>query len=102
MRRQPQARQTRAKARIEAFYKLERATKPTRSKSQLTLVDDASLKNRRRLGTMVLKCVGVSLSFQSNNNKGQGNIIVDDFTYDFNSGDRIGIVGKNGVGKSTF
>jgi len=102
MRRQPQARQTKAKARIEAFYKLEKATKPTRSKSQLTLVDDASLKNRRRLGTTVLKCVGVSLSFQSNNNKGQGNIIVDDFTYDFNSGDRIGIVGKNGVGKSTF
>jgi len=105
MRRQPQARQTKAKARIEAFYKLEKATKPTRSKSQLTLVDDASLNSRRRLGNTVLKCVGVSLSFQSNNKKGQeqqGSIIVDDFTYDFNSGDRIGIVGKNGVGKSTF
>jgi len=91
MRRQPQARQTKQKARIEAFYKLEKSTKPRVKDPTLELAEDG----QRRLGGNILKMRNVSLSF------GQRNIL-DDFSYDFNKGDRIGIVGRNGVGKSTF
>ena len=92
MRRQPQARQTKAKARIDAFYKLEKATKPRAVDPSLTV---ETANGQRRLGNNVLKCKGVSLAFGDR-------IILDDFTYDFNSGDKIGVVGANGIGKSTF
>ncbi|KAL7472265.1 hypothetical protein ACHAXS_012591 [Conticribra weissflogii] len=91
MRRQPQARETKQKARIEAFYKLEKSTKPRVKDPTLELAEDG----QRRLGGNILKMRNVSLSF--GNRK-----ILDDFSYDFNKGDRIGIVGRNGVGKSTF
>eukprot|EP00804_Cyclotella_cryptica_P004918 CCRYP_004972-RB/>CCRYP_004972-RB protein AED:0.09 eAED:0.09 QI:150/1/1/1/0.87/0.77/9/651/747 len=90
MRRQPQARQTKQKARIDAFYKLEQSTKPRVKDPALELSE-----GQRRLGGNILKLRNVSLSFGENK-------ILDDFSYDFNKGDRIGIVGRNGVGKSTF
>ncbi|KAL9186085.1 hypothetical protein ACHAXT_005323, partial [Thalassiosira profunda] len=91
MRRQPQGRQTKQKARIEAFYKLEKSTKPRVKDPTLELAEDG----QRRLGGNILKLRDVSLSFGSNK-------MLSDFSYDFNKGDRIGIVGRNGVGKSTF
>lgn len=84
MRRQPQARETKQKARIEAFYKLEKATKPR--------VGDVSLKleaENRRLGNNVLKLKDVSLKFGNR-------VMLDNFSYDFNRGDKIGVVGGNG------
>eukprot|EP01082_Thalassiosira_pseudonana_P001780 g671.t1 g671 contig10:503412-506258(-) len=91
MRRQPQARETKQKARIDAFYKLEKSTKPRVTDPSLELTD-----GQRRLGGNILKLRNVSLSF------GENKKMLDDFSYDFNKGDRIGIVGRNGVGKSTF
>ncbi|KAL3810220.1 hypothetical protein ACHAXA_006360 [Cyclostephanos tholiformis] len=91
MRRQPQARQTKQKARIDAFYKLEKSTKPRVRDPSLDLGEEG----QRRLGGNILKLRDVSLSFGDKK-------ILSDFSYDFNKGDRIGIVGRNGVGKSTF
>ncbi|KAL3797321.1 hypothetical protein ACHAWO_005480 [Cyclotella atomus] len=90
MRRQPQARETKQKARMDAFYKLEKSTKPRVKDPTLELND-----GQRRLGGNILKLRNVSLSFGQNK-------MLHDFSYDFNKGDRIGIVGRNGVGKSTF
>jgi len=56
---------------------------------------ELSEEGQRRLGGNILKLRDVSLSFGDNK-------MLSDFSYDFNKGDRIGIVGRNGVGKSTF
>lgn len=90
MRKQPSGRQSKSKARQEAFYKLEKMAKPKRVDPKLTLTNDD-----RRLGNSVLKMENVSLSFGDR-------VMLDDFSYNFNAGDTIGIVGGNGVGKSTF
>ncbi|KAL7543205.1 hypothetical protein ACHAXR_012498 [Thalassiosira sp. AJA248-18] len=91
MRKQPQARQTKQKARQDAFYKLEASTKPRVKDPKLEMAEDG----QRRLGGNILKLRDVNLSFGSNK-------MLSDFSYDFNKGDRIGIVGRNGVGKTTF
>lgn len=90
MRKQPSGRQSKSKARQEAYYKLEKMTKPKRTTAKLVLENDD-----RRLGTNILKMENVSLKFGER-------VMLDDFSYDFNAGDTIGIVGGNGVGKSTF
>jgi len=92
MRRQPQARQTKSKARIEAFYKLEQATKPRPRDASLTIQADGT---ERRLGGKILTLRDVSLKFGDR-------VMLDHFSYDFCSGDRICLVGSNGVGKTTF
>jgi ATP-binding cassette subfamily F protein uup len=51
---------------------------------------------QRRLGNNVLKMNNVSLQF------GDNKVILDDFSYNFNKGDKLGVVGANGIGKSTF
>ena len=90
MRKQPSGRQSKSKARQEAFYKLENMVKPQRVDPSLTLTNDD-----RRLGGNILKMENVSLKFGDR-------VMLEDFSYDFNAGDTIGIVGANGVGKSTF
>ncbi|WP_028298226.1 ABC-F family ATP-binding cassette domain-containing protein [Olivibacter sitiensis] len=90
MRRQPQARGTKSKARIDAFYDLEDKTKNTGSKEQVEL----SMKVSRQ-GNKILEIDHVSKSF---GNKP----IIEDFSYVFKKGDRIGLAGRNGTGKSTF
>jgi ATP-binding cassette subfamily F protein uup len=90
MRKQPSGRQSKSKARQEAFYKLEKMAKPKRVDPTLTLNNDD-----RRLGGNILKMSNVSLKFGDR-------VMLDDFSYNFNAGDTIGIVGANGVGKSTF
>jgi len=90
MRRMPQARTTKSKTRIDAFFDLqEKANKRTDSGNIELQVGET------RIGGKVLEMNNVSKSF--------GNFIaVDDFTYTFKKGERIGICGKNGVGKTTF
>ena len=92
MRRQPQARETKQKARQDAFYKLEKATKPRAVDPKL----DMDKGGQRRLGNNILKLKNVSLKF------GDQKVILDDFSYNFNKGDKLGVVGANGIGKSTF
>lgn len=90
MRRQPKARGTKAKYRVEAFYDLkERASQELR-KDRLEL----DIKESRQ-GGKVLEVEHVHMQY--------GDLtIIDDFSHVFKKVDRIGVVGKNGVGKSTF
>lgn len=90
MRRQPKARGTKAKYRVEAFHELEKTATKDLSKQAMELKINSS-----RQGRKILELEHISKSF--------GDLkIMDDFTYTFKRQDRIGIVGKNGVGKSTF
>ena len=86
MRRMPQARGTKAQARIDAFYELE-AKAHTRfddSRPQLTVKTE-------RIGGKILELYNVCYRD-----------LIDDYSYVFKKGEKIGIVGPNGVGKSTF
>lgn len=90
MRRMPQARATKAKYRINAFYDIkERASQ--RISSENIKIDTATA----RLGTKIINCKNVSHSYNSF-------ITLDNFTYNFTRGEKIGLVGPNGVGKTTF
>jgi len=90
MRRQPKARTTKSKSRIDAFYQTEKKAKSGKVKQEVKLEVDMS-----RIGGQVLELKKVSKSFDDL-------VILKDFEYSFNKGERIGIIGKNGVGKSTF
>lgn len=90
MRRQPQARGTKSKSRIDAYYDLEEKTQNRNTKESVQL----SVKISRQ-GGKILEVDNLSKSFN-------GALILDDFTYVFKKGDRIGLAGKNGTGKSTF
>ena len=90
MRRMPQARGTKAQARIDAFYELEEKahTRFDESRPQLTVKTE-------RIGGKILEMYNVTKRYD-------GVAMVDDFSYVFKKGEKIGIVGPNGVGKSTF
>ncbi|MEI7961906.1 MAG: ATP-binding cassette domain-containing protein, partial [archaeon] len=90
VRRQPQGRQGKAVARVDAYYE----TKQQLGKKQLEENVELS-SNFTRMGTKVLRFINVSKAF--GNKK-----ILNKFTYDFIKGEKIGIIGPNGVGKSTF
>ena len=90
MRRQPKARTTKSKSRIEAFYETEKTTKMDTKKQELEL--DFGMK---RLGKKILELRNINKKF---GNK----IILDNFNYQFQRGEKVGIIGKNGVGKSTL
>ncbi|MBM3401340.1 MAG: ABC-F family ATP-binding cassette domain-containing protein [Bacteroidetes bacterium] len=90
MRRQPKARTTKSKARIDSFYDLEEKTKNRNIKSSLEL----SVKVSRQ-GNKILELENISKSFNTK-------LIILDFSYTFKRGDRIGLAGKNGTGKSTL
>lgn len=90
MRRQPKARGTKSKARIDAFYDLENKTKNSNNKGQVEL----SIKVARQ-GNKILEIENVHKSFGEK-------VIINGFSYTFKKGDRIGLAGKNGTGKSTF
>lgn len=90
MRRQPQARATKAKYRIDAFYELEKKAKQQRNEGNVNLKVKASY-----IGTKIFEASHVSKSF--------GELkIVEDFNYVFARYEKMGIVGNNGTGKSTF
>lgn len=90
MRSTPQARTGKAKARIDAFYDLKEKAKMRRDNNELQFGSDM-----QRLGGKILEMDRVSKSYGNN-------IILRDFDYIFKKGERIGIIGKNGIGKSTF
>jgi ATP-binding cassette subfamily F protein uup len=90
MRRQPQARGTKSKARIDAFYDLEDKTKNGGPKEKVEL----SVKTARQ-GNKVMEIDHLTKGFNDQN-------LIEDFSYTFKKGDRIGLGGKNGTGKSTF
>jgi ABC transport system ATP-binding/permease protein len=90
MRKQPRARGTKAKYRIEAFYELKDVASQNLKRDKLEL----DLKEARQ-GGKILELHNVSKSYGEKK-------MVDKFSYVFKKKDRIGIVGKNGIGKSTF
>ena len=90
MRKQPKARTTKSKSRIEDFKEIKQKASKRRTdyKVQLEL-------NMERLGNKILELHKISKSFKEN-------IILYKFNYVFQKGERIGIIGKNGTGKSSF
>ena len=90
MRRMPKARATKAKYRIEAFHK----TKETASQKIIDNKLDIDIKGSR-LGKKILEIEKISKSFGDLN-------LIKEFSYKFTRGEKIGIIGKNGAGKSTF
>jgi ATP-binding cassette subfamily F protein uup len=90
MRSTPQARTGKAKARIDAFYDLQEKAKMRRDNNELQFGSDM-----QRLGGKILEMDRVSKSYGNTT-------ILKDFDYIFKRGERIGIIGKNGIGKSTF
>lgn len=90
MRRQPKARTTKSKSRIDSFYELEEKTKGRNIKSSLELSVNVS-----RQGNKILELDHVCKSFNDKS-------IIKDFSYTFKKSDRIGVAGKNGTGKSTL
>jgi ATP-binding cassette subfamily F protein uup len=90
MRRQPKARTTKSKSRIDSFYDLSEKTKNGPSKNSVELNVKIATQ-----GNKIIELHHVGKSFDDKN-------IIHDFSYVFKKGDRIGVAGKNGMGKSTF
>ena len=90
LRRQPKARGTKQKARVDAFDGIKEAATKKIDNSKLELKVLST-----RLGTKILEFHNVTKSFDDN-------IMLDKFSYNFKRHEKIGIVGKNGVGKTTF
>lgn len=90
MRRMPQARGTKSNARINAFYDLEEISKKKADNQSVTLQMKMS-----RQGGKIIELEHIAKSFN-------GQAIINDFSYTFKKGDRIGLAGKNGTGKSTL
>ncbi len=90
MNRMPQARGTKAKYRVDAFDDLKKRAHSGIQEQSINL----DIKSAR-LGKKIIECFNVSKAF--------GDLkILDDFNYKFAQGEKVGIIGKNGTGKSTF
>jgi ATP-binding cassette subfamily F protein uup len=85
MRRQPA--RTKSKSRQEDFYEIKDKAQSRRKENKV------ELEIMERMGSKIIEL---------QNLKVQGHVIMDNFSYDFQPGERIGIIGKNGTGKSTF
>lgn len=90
MRKQPRARGTKAKYRVEAFYEIQEKASVNLKKDRL----DLDIQERRQ-GGKILELHHINKSYGSRK-------MVENFSYVFKKKDRIGVVGKNGIGKSTF
>ncbi|MBP7808416.1 MAG: ATP-binding cassette domain-containing protein [Bacteroidia bacterium] len=90
VRKMPKARTVKSKSRVDAFSDIEIRAKQKRIDKQVEL----SVK-MERLGSKILELIKISKSFGSKK-------ILEPFSYTFKKGEKIGIIGKNGVGKSTF
>ena len=90
MRKQPKARTTKSKSRQDNFYEVEKKAKMKIEDQQVELQ-----MKMNRLGGKIIELKKINKSYSEK-------IILKGFDYTFKKGDRIGVVGKNGVGKSTF
>lgn len=90
MRRQPKARTTKSKSRQDDFYVIKEKAHSRRKEHQIELEI-----NMERMGSKVVELHNVSKKFKDKT-------ILENFNYNFKKGERIGIIGKNGTGKSTF
>lgn len=90
MRRQPKARTTKSKSRIDDFFVIKEKAHARRKEHQVELEI-----NMERLGNKVIELHNISKSFENK-------IILDKYSYNFLPGERVGIIGKNGTGKSTY
>lgn len=91
MRRQPQARGTKAQYRIDAFHALEQQTRTPRQEGAIALGESGS----GYIGKKIFEAQHVSKRFGDK-------VILEDFNYIFSRYDKVGIVGENGVGKTSF
>lgn len=94
MRRQPQARGHKAKYREDAFYELEKVAKQRIEDRQVRLKASTVY-----IGSKIFECQYVSKGFDD---RGKKKVILRDFYYNFARFEKMGIVGNNGTGKSTF
>lgn len=94
MRRQPQARGHKAKYREDAFYELEKVAKQRIEDRQVRLKASTVY-----IGSKIFECQYVSKAFDG---RGKKKVILDNFYYNFARFEKMGIVGNNGTGKSTF
>nr|WP_294933792.1 ABC-F family ATP-binding cassette domain-containing protein [uncultured Flavobacterium sp.] len=90
MRRQPKARTTKSKSRQDDFYIIKEKAESRRKENVVELEI-----NMERMGSKIIELHKISKKFGDH-------VILDNFTFDFQRGARIGIIGKNGTGKSTF
>ena len=90
MRRQPQARGTKAQYRIDAFHELEAKTRPAQRTDEVQLGTSST-----RIGKKIFEAHHVNKCFG-------GKVLLQDFNYVFSRYDKVGIIGENGVGKTTF
>ena len=90
MRRQPKARTTKSKSRIDDFFEIKQRAHQRRKDHKVQLEI-----NMERLGSKILELHKLQKSFDDK-------VILDGFDYVFKRGERIGIIGKNGTGKSSF
>jgi len=90
MRRQPKARTTKSKSRIDDFFEIKERAHQRRNEHEVQLEI-----NMERLGSKIIELHNVSKAFDEN-------IILNKFDYVFKKGERIGVIGKNGTGKSTL
>lgn len=88
----PCARTGKARYRINAFYELKDRAEQVYTTKQ---IDMSQMKGQTRLGTKIINCKDVSFFYGNN-------CYLDSFTYNFQRYDKVGIVGRNGAGKSTF
>lgn len=90
IRRQPQARGTKAKYRVDAFTEIERVAKTNLNQNNIKFQFEG-----QRIGSKILDLTAVSKGFS-------GNVLYSGFSYKFAKGEKIGLIGENGSGKSTF
>lgn len=90
MRRQPKARTTKSKSRQDDFYVIKQKAESRRKENQVELEI-----NMERMGSKIIELHKISKKFGDK-------VILDNFSFDFQRGERIGIIGKNGTGKSSF